>query len=349
MSQLSSPETYNTELLQTSAESEIQADTNVGTDHVMMALENNNNYGYMGEFWLGSTGGAADSCSGELQKIRILLDTGSANSWIMSKKALPANYSPSNGERFTFDPEQSCGNTFHEPEKHDITKITFGSGYLKGYFVDDACTLGNPNSSNAEDKLVLPKYNFGMVVEETCFHTNFDAIIGMAYPQFAEKGVTPFFDAMMNAGILHKNVFAFHMSMNPDDETSEVTFGEWNKDRIDPDYNEGTGMIDWHPVEHQLFFSIKLDDVKLNGESLHLCDDKECLFTPDTGTSLITFPSWAMKQFESENSELAGKHACKDGNEFSYGDLTYVINDIEYPMPSHHFMSREVNTNGGDD
>ena len=33
---------------------------------------------------------------------------------------------------------------------------------------------------------------------------------------------------------------------------------------------------------------------------------------------------------------------CED--EFGFGDLTYVINDIEYPIPSHHWMKRTVNS-----
>ena len=78
-----------------------------------MPLKNYANYGYVGEFYLGS---------GEYQKIRILLDTGSANSWISD-----------------FDPNKSTPATFHEPddEHKQNVKITFGSGYLKGYFVDD--------------------------------------------------------------------------------------------------------------------------------------------------------------------------------------------------------------------
>ena len=70
------------------------------------------------------------------------------------------------------------------------------------------------SSSDAEDKLVLDDYMFGMVTEETCFHDTFDAIIGLAYPEFAEPGVVPLFDQMMNAGILKNDLFAFHMSMN---------------------------------------------------------------------------------------------------------------------------------------
>jgi hypothetical protein len=116
--------------------------------------------------------------------------------------------------------------------------------------VEDSVTLGDINSSDEHDRLVLEHYTFGMVTEETCFHSTFDAIIGMAYPQFAEPGVTPFFDSMMGSEILKANVFAFHMSMNPDEEDSEVMFGDWNTTKIDQTYNNGTGQLDWHPVKH---------------------------------------------------------------------------------------------------
>ena len=55
---------------------------------------------------------------------------------------------------------------------------------------------------------------FGLVLEDQVFQNNFDAIVGMAYPQFAEHDVVPFFDCLMKAGILNKNAFAFHMSLN---------------------------------------------------------------------------------------------------------------------------------------
>ena len=95
--------------------------------------------------------------------------------------------------------------------------------------------MGSPDDMN--NQLVVPDWTFGMVVEHSVFNGKFDALIGMAYPQFAEPGVTPFFDSMMDDGILKRDVFAFFMSMNPDDEDSDVMFGDWDNARIDPDYN----------------------------------------------------------------------------------------------------------------
>lgn len=179
-----------------------------------------------------------------------------------------------------------------------------------------------------------------MVTQETCFHNTFDAIVGMAYPEFAEPGVVPFFDSMMGAGILKSNVFSFFMSMNPDDEPSDVMFGDWDVHRIVESYNDQ--RPEWHPVKHKLFWSIALDDIKIDGKSLGLCDNKKCLFTPDTGTSLITFPSWAMNQFSRDHPEWQTQNDCK--SELEHGDLTYVINGIDYPIPSHHWMQKEANS-----
>lgn len=97
----------------------------------------------------------------------------------------------------------------------------------------------------------------------------------MAYPSFAEPGVKPLFDSFMDAKILHANVFAFHMSMNPDNEDSEVTFGDWSVSKIDQTYNNGTGQVDWHPVQHKLFWSIALDDVLIDGVSTGLCNETD--------------------------------------------------------------------------
>ena len=51
----------------------------IGEDRVALDLVNTWNYGYIGEFYLGT---------GSPQKIRVMFDTGSANSWILSKQAL---------------------------------------------------------------------------------------------------------------------------------------------------------------------------------------------------------------------------------------------------------------------
>jgi len=64
---------------------------------------------------------------------------------------------------------------------------------------------------------------FGLVEEQHVFSGSFDAIIGLAYPKMAEKGIIPFFDTLINNKVCHDeqgnpaNVFAFYMSTNQKD------------------------------------------------------------------------------------------------------------------------------------
>ena len=51
----------------------------IGQNEVTMNLQNKYNMGYTGEFHLGSE---------NPQKIRVMFDTGSANSWILSAEAV---------------------------------------------------------------------------------------------------------------------------------------------------------------------------------------------------------------------------------------------------------------------
>lgn len=73
---------------------------------------------------------------------------------------------------------------------------------------------------------------------------------------------------------------------------SELTFGYYDKSKY-------TGDMVWHPIMHKLMFGIQLDDIKVNGVPLHLCDNEgqqHCLITVDSGTSEMTMPSWAIKK-----------------------------------------------------
>ena len=62
------------------------------------------------------------------------------------------------------------------------------------------------------------------------------------------------------------------------------------------------------------------------------------MVTPDSGTSLITAPTWAMNAIR---SNLPFVENCI--NDTSFGNLTFVIDGINYDLPSHHFMERYMN------
>lgn len=158
----------------------------------------------------------------------------------------------------------------------------FGSGPLSGVFGEDDFRIGE-----GDDAIVIHQQTIGLIIEESVLDKDYDAIIGLAYPEMSSLNL-PIMDSMMQQGLLEKNIFAFYMAMNAEDQ-SELVFGGYDESKY-------IGDIVWHPVVDKLFWSLKLDDIKLNGIPLNICEDKsDCMITPDSGTSLMTMPSWALK------------------------------------------------------
>jgi hypothetical protein len=59
------------------------------------------------------------------------------------------------------------------------------------------------------------------------------------------------------------------------------------------------------------------------------------MVTPDSGTSLSTMPKWAYTIFT--QASYPKNTPCAYGGEQSFGDLVFVINGVDYPIPSHHW------------
>merc|ERR1711990_1426524 len=109
----------------------------------------------------------------------------------------------------------------------------------------------------------------------------------MGYPSLGEPGVTPMFDELINQKILKNNLFAFSFARGT--TASDLTLGYYDKEKF-------TGDIAWNDVKFKYMYGVKLDDVKVNGKSTGVCDTgKECLITFDSGTSLMSIPSYATK------------------------------------------------------
>ena len=126
--------------------------------------------------------------------------------------------------------------------------------------------------------------------------------------------------------------------MNPD-EQSEITLGGYDTKR----YEEDT--LNWHPVVKKLFWSVKLDDVKVGNVSTGFCTkpNSNCTVSPDSGTSLLTFPPKALAEF---NAKYGDKIDCDENDLLSLPDLTYVIGGIDYSVPSHHWVKRSTSKQG---
>jgi len=115
----------------------------------------------------------------------------------------------------------------------------------------------------------------------------------MAYPEFAEKGVTPLFDNMMGQNLIQHSLFAFYLTNDKNQFDSELTFGYYDRTKFQ-------GEISWFPAIYKMMFGIKLDDIIINGKKMNFCGEggvlKECIITVDSGTSYLSVPSKVMEK-----------------------------------------------------
>lgn len=219
------------------------------------------------------------------QKIRALFDTGSTNTWILNKKVvLPAGAT----KELSYD--DTASSTAKKLSQRAV--IQFGSGALAGHFMTDDLRVGTCDSKST-GQIHIKNQKFGNVEKQSTIFTgtNFEAIIGMAYPALAEKGVKPVFDEMMDQGLLKKNVFAYYFTTKQAESMglqSDLTFGYYDKAKF-------KGDVHWNDIKFKYMFGVKLDDIKFNGKSSGICKDRPqgCLITFDSGTSLMSMPTFA--------------------------------------------------------
>jgi hypothetical protein len=141
----------------------------------------------------------------------------------------------------------------------------------------------------------------------------------------AANEVVPVMDSMINNKLLKKNVVSFYYSYN-EDQDGEILFGQIDNSKF-------TGDLKYYDVTDQFYWTIKLDDVKYNGKSLGLCPSTGCLAVLDTGTTLVTGPTDALRKL------LDTIPADNDCNNYDVsGDITFVFGGDEYTLTRDEYI-----------
>jgi len=215
--------------------------------------------------------------------------------------------------------------------------IEFGSGSLAGHFMTDDMRVGTCDGSTSSGQIHISNQKFGNVEKQKTIFTgsNFEAIVGMAYPALAEHGVKPVFDEMIDQKLLKDNMFAFYFTSKQAEGLglqSDMTFGYYDKSKF-------KGEMVWHPVEFKYMFGVKLDDVLFNGVSSGVCKDKPegCMITFDSGTSLMSMPTFATDILSKSKIPTASSiMPCKNPEQF--GDMTLMIGGKAYTLSNEEWM-----------
>ena len=225
----------------------------------VMPLTNYMDVQYFGEIGLGTPE----------QKFTVVLDTGSSNLWVPSKKC--HSFSCYLHNRFDADKSstfETVGNEF---------KIQYGTGSVEGFISKDTLSIADMKVGGQE---------FGETTKEpglTFALGKFDGILGLGYREIAVSNVTPPFYNMIEQKLIDEPVFSFWLQRTADgrDTTGgELVFGGVNPNRF-------TGPIKYAPVTRKGYWEVALEQLSL-GKTVLATSGRAAI---DTGTSLIAVPS----------------------------------------------------------
>ncbi|XP_032158740.1 chymosin-like [Mustela erminea] len=254
------------------------------------------------------------------QEFTVVFDTGSSDLWV------PSVYCKSYAcqKHHRFDPTKSS--TFQN--LNEPLSIQYGTGSMQGFLGLDTVTVSN---------IVDPQQTVGLSTKEpgnVFTYSEFDGILGLAYPTLASEYSVPVFDNMMQKHLVAQDLFSVYLSRNG--QGSMLTLGA-----IDPSYY--TGSLHWVPVTVQEYWQFTVDRVTVNG--VVVACDGGCQAILDTGTSMLVGPNSDILNIQTAIGATQDQYGVVDincGSLNSMPDVVFEINGRKYPLPPSAYTSTDM-------
>lgn len=235
-------------------------------------------------------------------------------------------------------PSQSCGSiACYLHSKYDSSssstykkngtefEIRYGSGSLSGFVSQDVVSIGD---------LELKGQDFAEATSEPGLafaFGRFDGILGMGFDRLSVNGIVPPFYQMVNQKLIDEPVFAFYLSGESGDDSSEVVFGGVDEDHY-------TGKITEIPLRRKAYWEVDLDAISFGKETAELENTGVIL---DTGTSLIALPT---EMAELLNSEIGakkgfnGQYTVDCAKRDSLPDVTFKLSGHDFAISPYDYI-----------
>jgi len=260
-------------------------------------------YSYFIQVQLGSEG----------KELRMLIDTGAGNSWVMGSDCSSEACSLHD----SFGPDDS--DTF-EASDEDFS-VSYGTGKVSGYLATDTITVGGTEL----------EFQFGIADETSDDFKNFvfDGILGLASTGDNEK----FMDVLSESGDIDAGLFAvsLHRAADGDTNDGEISFGYIDEDRYEGDitYTDlGKDNGEW---------AIELEDASYDGSSASVGG---VLAYIDTGTTFIFGPEDLVEKLHSvvpnaaSNDGLSYKVPCDSKSlVFTFSGTDFEVSPMDWISP----------------
>ncbi|XP_004620142.1 chymosin-like [Sorex araneus] len=245
------------------------------------------------------------------QEFTVIFDTGSSDLWV------PSVYCQSDAcqNHHRFNPAKSS--TFQNMNKP--LSIAYGTGSMQGILGYDTVTVSN---------IVDTHQTVGLSTVEpgdVFTYSEFDGILGLAYPSLASEYSVPVFDNMMDKHLVAQDLFSVYMSRHG--PGSVLTLGAI-------DHSHYTGALHWVPVTVQQYWQFTVDSVTVDG--VVVACEGGCQAILDTGTSMLVGPSSDILNIQSAIGATQGQYGEFDincGSLSTMPTVVFEINGKKYPLP----------------
>jgi len=202
----------------------------------------------------------------------------------------------------------------------DEITITFGTGTVTGKCLQDQVCLGAACSQGA----------FISAVDESSqpfAAFDFDGILGLALPSMAQGNSFSMMQRLSKGTSLRKPLFSVFLS-DSDEETSEITFGQINRDHM-------ASELFWVPVTGTAgYWEVKIEDITVDDEKQGICED--CRVAVDTGTSQLAGPTSLVDKME---SILNVQSDC--GNFHRLPELGFIIGEKVLSLSPSQYVEKK--------
>ena len=286
------------------------------------------------------------------QNFNVVLDTGSADFWLVDSDCGTAQNCASNLNKY------NAAASSTNIGSSTPFQITYGTGAVRGTLAADKVSLAGYTVNN------LTFAEASAVAANTVEYPT-SGIMGMGFQSLSTSGATPFWQVLEKQGVLSQNAFTFQLArnidnINPNDPNIndvENPGGVFTLGKIDS--NQYSGDITYTNIPNNLqnqqglgYWTIPLGGISVNGNSADI--GSNTLAAIDTGTTLIGGPASAIRAFY---SQISGSRSASSAGmpgyylfpcstnlniQFTFGGKSWPMNTQDFNLGSFPYTNSQT-------
>jgi cathepsin D len=252
------------------------------------------------------------------KSLYMLIDTGSANTWVMSDTCTSTTC--------------ELHNTFGKTDSNTLNisttqwSVVYGTGSVSGVVGQDTVAFAGFSIS----------LSFGLAsnVSDEFQGYPIDGILGLGRPQSSSLNAPTLMESLVNQKLIKSNLFAVNLQRNSDGSNDGVvTFGDWDKSKFN-------GSLSWiDSVSGSNLWEIPISDVAVDGNAGKFTGKTAIV---DTGTSQILMPLPDASKLHSlfpnvkqngENFQLPCSSTQK---------IQFILAGVTYVVPPKDYLGKSV-------